>query len=105
MHNQMCRTLRSEPEEVQQARERTGDAPVDQIMDARGRTWAEEPTATPEVINLYTQADNSTEQVQAWLTQETEKEMQEVTSNRNRDLRQSSLICIYINAKQLRPAR
>ena len=68
MHNQVGRAPRSEPEEVQQDKETTGDAPVDQIMDATGRTWAEEPTATPEVINLDTQADSPIEQLQAWLT-------------------------------------
>jgi hypothetical protein len=61
---------RSEPENALQDRETTGDAPVDQIMDARGRTWAEEPTAVPKVIHLVIQADDFIEQLQAWFTQE-----------------------------------
>ena len=65
---------------------------MDQIMDTAGRTWAEEDTAAPEVINLDTWTYNSIEQLQAWFTQETEKEMQEATSDRNRDLRRSSLL-------------
>jgi hypothetical protein len=58
-----------EPEDVQQNREITGEAPVDQIMDTAGRTWAEESTAAPEVINLDTRTYNSIEQLQAWFTQ------------------------------------
>ena len=92
MHNQVGRAPRSEPEDVQQDREISGEAPVDQIMDTAGRTWAEEDTAAPEVINLDTRTYNSIEQLQAWLTQETEKEMQEALSDRNRDLRRSSLL-------------
>jgi hypothetical protein len=92
MHNQVGRAPRSEPEDVQQDRETTGDAPVDQIMDTAGRTWAEEDTAAPEVINLDTWSYNSIEQLQAWFTQETEKELQLATSDRNRDLRRSSLL-------------
>jgi hypothetical protein len=92
MHNQVGRAPRSEPEDVQQDREITGEAPVDQIMDTAERTWAEESTAAPEVINLDTRTYNSIEQLQAWFTQETEKEMQEATSDRNRDLRRSSLL-------------
>jgi hypothetical protein len=82
-HNQVGRAPRSKPEDVQQDRETTGDAPEDQIVDATGRTWAEETTAALEVINLDTRAVNSIEQLQAWFTQETEKEMQEVTMDRN----------------------
>ena len=83
MHNQAGRGSRSEPEDAQQDREITGEALVDQSMGTAGKTWAEEDTAAPEVINLDTWTDNSIEQLQAWLTQETEKEMQEVTSDRN----------------------
>ena len=81
-----------EPEDVQQDRETTGETPVDQIMDPPGRAWAEESTAVPEMINLDIWADNPIEQLQAWFTQETEKEMQEATLDRNRDLRRLSLI-------------
>jgi hypothetical protein len=87
MHNQLGQTPRPEPEDAQQDRETPGDAPVDQTVDARGKTWAEEITAAPEVINLDTRADDSIEQLQAWFIQEAEKEMQEVTSDGNRDLR------------------
>ena len=92
MHNQVGRGSRSEPEDVQQDREITGEALVDQIMGTAGTTWAEEDTAAPEVINLDTRTYNSIEQLQAWFTQETEKEMQEATSDRNRDLRRSLLL-------------
>ena len=72
MHNQMGRAPRSEPEDVQQDRETAGDAPVDQIMDATGRTWVEKTTAALELINLATRADDSIEKLQAWFTQKTE---------------------------------
>ena len=65
---------------------------MDQIMDTVGRTWAEESTATSEKRTLDTRNYNSIEQLQAWFTQETEKKMQEATSDRNRDLRRSSLL-------------
>ena len=55
-------------------------------------TWAEKITAAPEVINPDTRADDSIEKLQAWFTQETEKELQLATSDRNRDLRRSSLL-------------
>ena len=83
MHNQVGRGSRSEPEDVQQDREITGEALVDQIMGTAGTTWAEEDTAAPEVITLDTRNYNYIEQLQAWFTQETEKEMQEATSDRN----------------------
>jgi hypothetical protein len=92
MHKQVGRAPRSEPEDVQQDRETTADAPVDQIMDTTGRKWAGEPTAAPEEITLDTRADNSIEQLQAWFTQETKNEMQEATLDKNRDLRRSSLL-------------
>ena len=65
---------------------------MDQIMDTVGRSWAEESTATPEKSTLDNRNYNSIEQLQAWFTQETEKEMQEATSDRNRDLSRSSLL-------------
>ena len=65
---------------------------MDQIMDTVGRTWAEESIATPGKRTLDTRNYNFIEQLQAWFTQETEKEMQEATSDRNRDLRRSSLL-------------
>jgi hypothetical protein len=92
MHNQMGQTPRPEPEDGQQDREAPVDAPLDQTMDAWGRTWAEEITAAPEVIYLDTRADDSIDQLQAWFTQETEKKMQKVTSDGNRDLRRLSLL-------------
>ena len=92
MHNQVGRGSRSEPEDAQQDREITGEALVDQSMGTAGKTWAEEDTAAPEVINLDTRTYNSIEQLQAWFTQETEQEMQEAISDRNRDLRRSSLL-------------
>jgi hypothetical protein len=64
MHNQMGRMQRPEPEDTQQDRETPGDTPLDQTIDARGRIWAEEITAAPEVINLDTRADDSIEQLQ-----------------------------------------
>ena len=53
---------------------------------------AEETTTAPEVINPDTRADNHIEQLQAWFIQETEKDMQEVTLEENRDHRRSSLL-------------
>ena len=44
------------------------------------------------MINLDTWTYNSIEQLQAWFTQEKEKALQLATSDRNRDLRRSSLL-------------
>jgi hypothetical protein len=44
-------------------------------------TWAEESTMAPEAINPDTRADDHIEQLQAWFSQKTEKNMQEVTSD------------------------
>ena len=65
MHNQKCRTPRSEPEDAHQDRETPGDAPLDQTMDAWGMTWAKEITTAPEAINPDTRADGHIEQLQA----------------------------------------
>ena len=65
---------------------------MDQIMDTVGRTWDEESPATMGKRTLDTRNYNFIEQLQAWFTQETEQEMQEAISDRNRDLRRSSLL-------------
>jgi len=79
MHNQVGWAPRSVPDDAQQVREITEEAQMDQIMDTVGRTWAEESPATPGKRTLDTRNYNFIEQLQAWFTQETEKEMQEAT--------------------------
>ena len=68
-------------------------------MDPTGRAWAEESTAVPEMINLDIRADSPIEQLQACFPQETEKELQEATLDRNRDLRRSSLLWYLYHRK------
>jgi hypothetical protein len=67
MHNRMCRTPRSEPENSHQDREAPGDAPPDRTMEEWVMTWAEEITAAPEVVNPDTRTDDLIGQLQAWL--------------------------------------
>ena len=57
-----------------------------------GMTWAEKITTAPEVISPETRADDHIEQLQAWFIQETEKDIQEVTLEEDRDHRRSSLL-------------
>jgi hypothetical protein len=83
MHNQVGWAPRSVPDDVQQVREITEEAQMDQIMDTVGRTWDEESPATMGKRTLDTRNYNFIEQLQAWFTQETEKEMQEAISDRN----------------------
>ena len=88
----MRQTPRPEPEDDHQDREAPGDAPPNQTMDAWGMTWAEEITTAPEAVNQDTRTYDLIEQLQAWFTQETEKDMQEVTSDGDRDLHRSLLL-------------
>ena len=91
MHIQKCRTPRSEPEDAHQARagRHQGCAPGPD-HGCMGMTWAEEITTAPEAINPDTRADDHIEQLQAWFIQETEKDMQEETSDEDRDHHRSS---------------
>ena len=75
MHNGKCRTPRSELANARQGGEPPGDTPRDQLMDAWGTPGAEEITMGPEGSNPDTRADDHIEQLQAWFTQETEKEL------------------------------
>ena len=77
-------------------------------MDAWGTPGAEENTTAPEGSNLDTRADVHIEQLQAWFTQETEKELQEVTLAEDRGHLQSPLLwqlcqCKIATARTTRP--
>jgi hypothetical protein len=86
-----CTTL----EDIHQRREERWDEPPDKAMDEWAMTREEDEfTKASEAAIPENWTDDLLWKLQAWFTQETERAMQKVTldGDRDRDLRRSSLI-------------